>query len=77
MKIRDRIDRIGDNAPHILEYARVKRPEIASMVDRLQENPAIGLLVAVAYAAGRASIIAEVEGTTITEVENDPSWGIP
>lgn len=68
MKIRDKVDLIGNNIADILEWCRAKRPDCLAHVERLKDEDAFMLLMAIAYQAGRASVIAEVEKTTITEV---------
>ncbi len=76
MRIRHLVDRIGNNVPHITEWVRVRRPDVVEYVDTVMGHEDVMLLMATAYAAGRASVIAEVEGTTVTEVESDPDWQV-
>lgn len=69
-KIQYKIDLVGKNLPDILEWCKVRRPDLVPHMQVIQKLEAYVLLLAVAYAAGRSSVIAELEGTTITEVES-------
>ncbi len=80
--IRNRVDLIGCNHKHIREYVSQRRPDVAGSVDGILDaalggfggdktKEGIMALMALAYSAGRASVIAEVEGITITDVCKD------
>lgn len=84
--IRDRVDLIGCNHKHIREYVGQRRPDLADQVNMFldaalggdlvawrldRSKDAIMALMALSYSVGRASAIAEVEGTTITNVCKD------
>lgn len=76
-RIKDIVNPIGDWQAHLLEWANARRPDtvmhlralLAARANDKQMEAAINLLAGMAYAAGRSSVIAELEKTTITEVE--------
>ncbi len=70
MKIRDKVDLIGNNVEDILEWAKIRRPDVVDHLHHLKNNQASLLLLSIGYAAGRTSVIAEIEDTTITEIEH-------
>jgi len=67
-RFRDTIDLVGNNISDIREWISKRRPDIAQDFERLLLRKDIVLLMSVAYAAGRSSVVAEVEKKTITEV---------
>jgi hypothetical protein len=77
--IRNRVDLVGDNNKHIREYVSERRPDVADSVHGVLDynlggdptKDGVIALMAIAYAAGRASVIAEVEGATIADVCKD------
>lgn len=75
IKIRDKVDCVGHNFDDIMEWARVRRPDVVHHINQLRSNDAIILLMAIAYSAGRSSVIAEVEQTTITQLEIERQGG--
>jgi hypothetical protein len=78
VKIADRVDIIGHNVEHIREYVATRRPECLGSLDQIieatksplrsQKDDALLFLLAIGYSAGRASVVAEVEGRTIKDV---------
>lgn len=67
-RIRDQVDYVGNNKPHILEWAKARRPDVARDLQTLLNREDLMFIAAIAYAAGRTSVVAELEKTTIAEV---------
>lgn len=67
MNIKDKVNPVGNNKKDVLEWVRVRRPDTAANIEKLWDQDGPALLMAIAYQAGRASVIAEIDGTTITE----------
>lgn len=68
IQVHDRVDPIGCNHAHIMEWVRERRPDLVAQLPAFIENDATMLLMAVAYSAGRVSVVAELEGRTVAEV---------
>ena len=71
-RIRDQVDPVGHNIVHILEWARVRRPDLVNILERAQNDDALMSLLAIGYAAGRTSVVAELEKVSITQLA--PEW---
>lgn len=66
MKIGDKkLHPVGQNVEDIIAYAKVRRPDVLNHLPGLLDNQGIMFVAAIAYAAGRASVVAEVNETTI------------
>ncbi len=76
---RGQVDIIGCNHQHIREYVSVRRPDVLGPVERIldaalggdRSKDGIVALMALTYSAGRASVVAEMEGRTIAAVCKD------
>ena len=62
-----RIDPVGHNLIDILEYCAVRRPDVVTQIERLAQQDALMFLLAIGYAAGRASVVAELDGIEVRE----------
>ncbi|VVB77418.1 Uncharacterised protein [uncultured archaeon] len=63
------VDIVGNNKEDILEYVKVRRSDVYDKLAPLLDRDDLFFIAALAYAAGRTSVVAELEGKTIKEVE--------
>ena len=62
-----RVDPIGNNHEHIQEWTRARRPDLTKVIERAVNDIDRMVFMAIAYAAGRASVVAELDHITVTE----------